>query len=234
MRKIQEEIKKKTKTEYPTINTDNIEFDLDEIQLRKTYEYKSFCRLAGIKTKDTINRRIVLNELKRYCIFEQIGAKHIKIYSIFKKPRKSAPIKLGEFSNQFNLSVEDAYSSGIYAVVKDCCIVIGYCKYKKCFLEQFLNLVSPTEKIQPGTPEDFIRKGGVFIPLELDGVDFNGDNETYLVRMKYVIERIKAQDEYVVFNNTPRTTPFNKGRWIKVPFSNYDKAMQLLADNKLI
>lgn len=233
MRKIELELAKKNKVDYGTVNAMELEFDFDEIKLQKVYKYQSFCRLAGIKQTDSVNRRIVLNELKRYCIFEQPTADQIKIYSIFKKPRNTAPIKMGEFKKQFNLSKEDAFKSGIYAVIKDSCLVVGYCKHKKCFLDEFLTLVSPL-RIDLGSPQDFVRKGGVFIPLEVDGEDFNGEVDKYSERMKYVLERLKKQDKYTIFNNTPRSQIFNRGRDIKVPFSNYDKAIKLLAENKLI
>lgn len=233
MRNIAEELAKKNEVEYNLIKGENIQFDFDDIILHKSYPYTTLCKLLGVQERTSLNKKIVLNELKRYCIFEEKGV-NVKIYSIFKTPRKSAPIKLQEFNKQFNLSLEDAYKTGVYAVVLHKCIIVSHCKRKKSFLEEFLSLVNSNHWLKYGSIEDMIKKGGVFIPLEVEGEDFDGEVDSFKTRVKYVVDRLQKKEEYIVFNNTPRTIFPNRTKTLKVPLNNYHKIMKLLAENKLI
>lgn len=234
MRNIKTELSKKNPSDYGLISANELEFDFDDIKLHQFYPYTKLCKLIGVSERDSVNKRLVLNELKRYCIFEEKG-NEIKIYSIFKKPRTSTPIKLGEYKKQFNLSQEDAFKSGIFAVVKDKCLVVDYCRKSKCFLDQFLTYLTKSQRfITPGSAKDLLIKGGVFIPLEIEGEDYNKEFNSSVQRVKYVADRISAKGEYVVFNNTPRAITFARGKKIEVPVNNYHKAMKLLSDNNLI
>ena len=233
MRDIATELAKKNDVEYNLIRGEDIKFDFDDIVLHKVYPYTTLCKLLGVKEKTSLNKKIVLNELKRYCIFEEIGV-NIKIYSVFKTPRKATPIKLNDFKKQFNLSLEDAYKTGVYAVVLHKCVIVGHCKRKKSFLEEFLSLVNPNHWMKYGSVEDMIKKGGVFIPLEIEGEDFNGDVDSFKSRAKYVVERLQKKDDYIIFNDTPRTLFPSRTKTLKVPLNNYHKIMKLLAENRLI
>lgn len=241
MKNLQEQLNLTTKGRQYYTGT-NYEFDFDDIVLQKEYSYDRLCDLLGVPREIGFKKTQLLQELKKYCICEQVVDRetsvtrpfnNYKIYSIFKTPKEIVQkIKFGSMK-QFKVTEEDSLKEGVFAVVLHQGIIIDHTKAGRNFIEEFMYLMNHN-RYKPSSPSDALSKDGKFIILEVEGEDYNPETDTKSVRVDYCVSRLKTNKDYIVMNNSGRTVYPRALVNIRVPKGNHRKIMNLLKDSGLI